>query len=53
MLNVKVENLQATVETLLPLGAQLDGAIRFTPEGKIAALRNPDGHMVSLFEPAG
>jgi hypothetical protein len=52
MLNVQVKDLQATVQALLPLGAELDGAIRFTSEGKVAALRNPDGHMMSLFEPA-
>ena len=52
MLNVQVQDLQGTVETLLPVGAELDGAIRFLPEGKVAAVRNPDGHMMSLFEPA-
>lgn len=52
LLNVQVQDLQRTVETLLPVGAELDGAIRFLPEGKVAAVRNPDGHMMSLFEPA-
>lgn len=52
LLNVQVQDLQGTVETLLPVGAELDGAIRFLPEGKVAAVRNPDGHMMSLFEPA-
>ena len=49
-LNVEVADLQNTVEKLLPLGAQLDGPIRFIPQGKVAAIRNPDGHMMSLYE---
>lgn len=52
LLNIQVQDLQGTVETLLPVGAELDGAIRFLPEGKVAAIRNPDGHVMSLFEPA-
>eukprot|EP00892_Ulva_mutabilis_P006633 jgi/Ulvmu1/4341/UM002_0064.1 len=51
-LNVEVADLQSTVEKIIPLGAELDGPIRFTPQGRIAAVRNPDGHMMSLYEAA-
>ncbi|KAK9838280.1 hypothetical protein WJX81_002218 [Elliptochloris bilobata] len=48
-----VGELQATVQRLLALGATLDGPIKYSPGGKVAALRAPDGQMLSLFEPDG
>ena len=48
----QVPDLQAAVERLLGLGARLDGAIKYGPHGKTAALRAPDDHMLSLFESA-
>lgn len=49
-LNVEVADVQVTVEKILPHGAVLDGPIQFTTQGKVAAIRNPDGHMMSLYE---
>eukprot|EP01025_Chloroclados_australasicus_P061482 TRINITY_DN8077_c0_g1_i1.p1 TRINITY_DN8077_c0_g1~~TRINITY_DN8077_c0_g1_i1.p1 ORF type:complete len:204 (+),score=14.23 TRINITY_DN8077_c0_g1_i1:208-819(+) len=48
----RVSELQETLQRIIPLGAEMDGPIRFTASGKVAAVRNPDGHMMSLFEPA-
>ena len=51
ILSFRVDDLQGTVQRLLGLGARLDGAIRYPPgAGKVAALRGPDGHMLSLHE---
>jgi catechol 2,3-dioxygenase-like lactoylglutathione lyase family enzyme len=46
-----VSDLQGTLQRLLPLGAEMDGPIRFVSAGQLVALRNPDGQMMSLFEP--
>jgi hypothetical protein len=46
-----VTDLQGTLQRLLPLGAVMDGPIRFAQAGPVVALRNPDGQMMSLFEP--
>lgn len=51
-LSFNVTDLDATVTTLLSLGATLDGPIRFPIVGRTAALRAPDGHMIGLHEPA-
>ena len=50
-LSFAVADLQQTVTDMLQLGGQLDGAIQYPPEGKLAAVRAPDGHMISLYEP--
>lgn len=52
ILNIEVTDLQFTIQKLLPHGAHMDGPIRFTSRGKVAAVRNPDGHMMSLHEPS-
>lgn len=44
--------MDETVPKLMQLGAALDGAVRYEPYGKVAAVRSPDGHMVGLFEKA-
>lgn len=44
--------MDQTIPKLMQLGAALDGAIRYEPYGKIAAVRSPDGHMLGLFEKA-
>ena len=51
-LSFNVTDLDATVNKLLSLGAQLDGPIRYPAVGRTAALRAPDGHMIGLHEPA-
>jgi hypothetical protein len=51
-LSLEVPNVQNTVQRLISMGAEMDGPIRFGTSGRIAAVRNPDGHMMSLFEQA-
>lgn len=46
----EVPDLQARLERLLELGGRMDGGISYTPYGKAAAVRCPDGHMISLYE---
>lgn len=49
-----VADLDAVVPQALMAGASLDGAIKYTPAGKVAVLRSPPaagGHMISLVEP--
>ncbi|KAK9904314.1 hypothetical protein WJX75_009019 [Coccomyxa subellipsoidea] len=50
-LSFEVADLQDSVQRLLQLGATLDGPIKYPARGKVAVLRGPDGHMLSLFEP--
>jgi hypothetical protein len=42
--------VSATVARCLALGAVMDGSLKFSPHGKVAALRAPDGHMIGLVE---
>lgn len=51
MLSFDVVDLQDTITRLISMGAHLDGPIRYPTFGKVAALRAPDGHMISLYEP--
>lgn len=51
-LEFAVPDLQAALQRLLPLGAMMDGPIRFAQAGRIVAVRNPDGQMMTLFEAA-
>lgn len=44
--------MDTVVPRLMQLGATLDGAIRYEPYGKMAAVRSPDGHMIGLIEHA-
>jgi predicted enzyme related to lactoylglutathione lyase len=46
-----VLDLQGILQRILPMGAIMDGPIQFEKAGRILAIRNPDGHMMSLFEP--
>lgn len=52
ILSFTVGDMDATVNNLLRLGATLDGPIKYPVQGKVAAVRAPDGHMLGLFEPA-
>jgi catechol 2,3-dioxygenase-like lactoylglutathione lyase family enzyme len=52
MLQFDVAAMDELVPRLLALGAHLDGRIQYGPQGKVAALRTPDGHMVGVVEPA-
>uniref|UniRef100_A0A7C8Z7A4 VOC domain-containing protein n=1 Tax=Opuntia streptacantha TaxID=393608 RepID=A0A7C8Z7A4_OPUST len=54
LLSFTVTDINSTVMKLIELGAQLDGPIRYETHGngKVAAMRCLDGHMVGLHEPA-
>lgn len=49
-LSFDVEDMDVMVPKLLQLGGTLDGPIKYHAHGKVAALRAPDGPMISLFE---
>ena len=49
-LNFDVLDMDSTVPALLGLGGILDGPIKHSLHGKVAVIRSPDGHMVSLHE---
>lgn len=51
ILSFQVEDVQKSVNALESLGATLEGPIREPSFGKVAAMRTPDGHLVSLLEP--
>lgn len=51
-LSFNVTDMDSTVMRLLSMGGELDGAIKHQPQGKVAAVRCLDGHMLGLFEPA-
>ena len=50
-LSFNVIDLQQTVSNMLQLGATLDGPIKYPGTGKVAAVKAPDGQMLSLYEP--
>ncbi|CAM9304744.1 unnamed protein product [Heterosigma akashiwo] len=52
MICLEVDDMDMVIQSVLPLGASLDGAIQYPVHGKIASIRTPDGHMVGLFEAA-
>ena len=49
-LSFNVADLQQTVSIMLQLGGTLDGPIKYPGSGKVAAVRAPDGQMLSLYE---
>lgn len=51
ILSFQVDDVQQSVNQLESLGASLEGPIREPSFGKVAAIRTPDGHLVSLLEP--
>lgn len=51
LLSFNVEDLDETVNKMLALDATLDGAIRYEDSGRVAALRSPEGQMLTIFEP--
>lgn len=48
--NFEVRDMDTAVNNMLRMGAELDGPIKYPPQGKVAALRGPDGHMLGLYE---
>ena len=51
LMNFDIDDMDRTVMNAIDKGAILDGPIKYTTYGKIAALRSPDGHMIGIFEP--
>jgi catechol 2,3-dioxygenase-like lactoylglutathione lyase family enzyme len=51
ILSFEVEDIGAEVDRLKDMGAELEGEVRQPSFGKVAAMRTPDGHLVSLLEP--
>ena len=53
ILSFHVEDVYATLEKLKGMGALLEGDVREPPFGKVAAVRSPEGHLLSLLQPNG
>jgi predicted enzyme related to lactoylglutathione lyase len=51
ILSFHVEDVYTTIEDLEAMGAKLEGQVRQPPFGKVAAVRTPDGHLLSLLQP--
>uniref|UniRef100_A0A6U6K0L1 VOC domain-containing protein n=1 Tax=Odontella aurita TaxID=265563 RepID=A0A6U6K0L1_9STRA len=51
-LSFDVDDMDGAVARCVQLGGKLDGPIQYPAHGKVAALRAPDGNMISLYEPA-
>jgi hypothetical protein len=51
LLSFDCADMDGLVPRLLSMGATLDGRIEYTPTAKVASLRGPCGHMLTLVEP--
>lgn len=51
ILSFHVADLLETIAKLESLGASLQGRVREPSFGKVAAMRSPDGHLLSLLQP--
>ncbi|NET32978.1 MAG: VOC family protein [Cyanothece sp. SIO1E1] len=52
ILSFHVDDVHAAIASLEAMGAHLEGRVREPAFGKVAAVRTPDGHLVSLLQPA-
>ena len=52
ILSFQVDDVYGAIATLEAMGAQLEGRVREPSFGKVAAVRTPDGHLLSLLQPA-
>ena len=52
ILSFHVDDVYAAIATLEGMGAKLEGRVREPSFGKVAAMRSPDGHLLSLLQPA-
>ncbi len=52
ILSFHVDDVYATIATLEEKGAKLEGNVREPSFGKVAAMRTPDGSIISLLQPA-
>ena len=51
ILSFHVADVYTAIEDLEAIGAKLEGQVRQPSFGKIAAVRTPDGHLLSLLQP--
>ncbi|MGV0026893.1 VOC family protein [Phormidesmis priestleyi] len=51
ILSFHVADVYTAIEDLEAMGARLEGQVRQPSFGKVAAVRSPDGHLLSLLEP--
>ncbi len=52
ILSFHVDDVYGTIATLEEMGATLEGSVREPSFGKVAAMRTPDGSIISLLQPA-
>ena len=52
ILSFHVDDVYGTISRLEEMGAELQGRVREPSFGKVAAMRTPDGTIVSLLQPA-
>jgi catechol 2,3-dioxygenase-like lactoylglutathione lyase family enzyme len=52
ILSFHVDDIYGVIATLESMGAKLEGQVREPSFGKVAAMRTPDGHLLSLLQPA-
>ncbi|MEO0854481.1 MAG: VOC family protein, partial [Cyanobacteria bacterium J06648_11] len=52
ILSFNVEDIHAALAELEAVGGTLEGTIREPSFGKVAAVRSPEGHLISLLQPA-
>lgn len=52
ILSFHVDDLLDAIATLESLGGKLEGRIREPFFGKVAAVRSPEGHLLSLLQPS-
>ena len=51
-LSLLVDDINGTVATLKERGVQFNGEIKDEPFGKLITVKDPDGNLFDLFEPA-
>jgi len=51
ILSFHVADIYTTIEDLETMGAKLEGQVRQPAFGKVASIRTPDGHLLSLLQP--
>jgi hypothetical protein len=51
IITFEVQSIDTIISNCIQYGAQLDGPIQYPAYGKIASLRTPHGHIISLYEP--
>lgn len=52
ILSFHVDDVMGLLSKLEAMGAKLEGRVREPSFGKVAAVRTPDGHLLSLLQPA-